>query len=157
MRQWVLLCFLCLGLSGAFAADEPLQFEDPSKQDRYQHLLEELRCLVCQNQTLADSHADLAQDLRKQVYKMVDEGQDSLAIIEFLVARYGDFVLYRPPVKPTTVLLWFGPFVLLAVALFSVFRFVRNRKTAAVVIDAAERDRLARLLQEKTGTAEDRL
>lgn len=155
MRQWLLLCLLCLGLSAAFAADEPLKFEDQVKQERYQHLLEELRCLVCQNQTLADSHADLAQDLRKQVYKMVDEGQDTPAIIEFLVDRYGDFVLYRPPVKATTVLLWFGPFILLAVALFSVFRFVRNRKTAAVVIDAAERERLSRLLQEKNGTAGD--
>lgn len=155
MRRWWLLCFLFMGIASAFAADEPLQFEDPIKQERYQHLLEELRCLVCQNQTLADSHAELAQDLRKQVYKMVDDGQDVPAIIEFLVARYGDFVLYRPPVKATTVLLWFGPFVLLGVALFSVFRFVRNRNTAAVVIDAAERERLARLLQEKTGTAED--
>ena len=146
MRTLLLSCCLLLSMAGIYAADEPLQFDDPAKQQRYQHLLEELRCLVCQNQTLADSHADLAQDLREEVYKMVDAGQANDRILEFLVSRYGDFVLYRPPVNWTTVLLWFGPFALLLLALFSVYRFVRARRTGEVMISAIDRERLSRLL-----------
>ena len=129
-----------------YAADEPLQFEDPERQEQYQHLLKELRCLVCQNQTLADSHADLAQDLRNEVYRMVEAGQTNTDSIDFLVSRYGDFVLYRPPVKWTTVLLWFGPFALLLVALFSMYRFIRSRRAGDVIISSADRAQLSRLL-----------
>lgn len=148
MRTLLLACCLLLSMAGLYAADEPLQFDDPAKQQRYQHLLEELRCLVCQNQTLADSHADLAQDLRNEVYKMVDAGQANDLIIEFLVSRYGDFVLYRPPVKWTTVLLWFGPFALLILALFSVYRFVRTRRAANVTLSETDRERLSHLFDE---------
>ncbi len=129
-----------------YAADEPLQFEDPERQEQYQHLLQELRCLVCQNQTLADSHADLAQDLRNEVYRMVEAGKTNTDIIDFLVSRYGDFVLYRPPVKWTTVLLWFGPFALLLVALFSMCRFIRSRRAGDVIISSSDRAQLSRLL-----------
>jgi cytochrome c-type biogenesis protein CcmH len=146
-----LLAFYGIGL---YAADEPLQFEDPARQGQYLHLLEELRCLVCQNQTLADSHAELAQDLRKEVYRMVEDGQSNTEIIEFLVSRYGDFVLYRPPVKWSTVLLWFGPFVLLLVALFSMYRFIRMRKATDVVLSSADQVRLARIL-DTTDTHKD--
>ena len=144
MRWAIFFCLISASMC-LYAADEPLQFEDADKQKQYQHLLEELRCLVCQNQTLADSHAELAQDLRNEVYKMVEAGQSDEGIIEFLVSRYGDFVLYRPPVKWSTVLLWFGPFVLLLVGLFSVYRFVRSRSTAAVVVSPADREQLARI------------
>jgi cytochrome c-type biogenesis protein CcmH len=133
-----------------FAADDPLQFENSEQQQRYQQLLEELRCLVCQNQTLADSHADLAQDLRNEVYKMVAAGQTNDNIIEFLVSRYGDFVLYRPPLKWTTILLWFGPFALLLYGLVSVYRFVRKSKTVDVIVSPVDRQRLSRLLDSNT-------
>jgi cytochrome c-type biogenesis protein CcmH len=87
--------------------------EDPQSAARLKKLSEELRCLVCQNQTLADSNADLAVDLRRQVQTMISAGQSDREIRDFMVARYGDFVLYRPPVQSNTALLWFGPFGLL--------------------------------------------
>lgn len=154
MKWFVIFCLL-FGSVCLYAADEPLQFEDAAKQQQYQHLLEELRCLVCQNQTLADSHADLAQDLRNEVFKMVEAGQTDASIIEFLVTRYGDFVLYRPPVKWTTVLLWFGPFVLLLLALASVYRFVRARNTAEVLISPSDRERLSRIFSNTTDNQQD--
>ncbi len=146
MIRTLLSSLLICAASWVFAADEPLQFEDPIKQGRYQELLEELRCLVCQNQSLSDSHADLAQDLRSEVYRMVEEGQTNAGITEFLVTRYGDFVLYRPPVKWTTILLWFGPFALLLLALVGVYRFIRARKAADVVLSDADQERLRHLL-----------
>ena len=95
------------------AADLPLTFTDAPRQARYEQLLNELRCLVCQNQSLADSHADLAQDLRNEVFRMIGAGQTNAEIIVYLVKRYGDFVLYKPPMKDTTWLLWFGPLLML--------------------------------------------
>lgn len=93
----------------SIANDNPVKFQDIKKEQRYYALLEEVRCLVCQNQSLADSNAELAQDLRNEIYQMLIEGKDNKKIIEFLVARYGDFVLYRPPLQENTWLLWFGP------------------------------------------------
>lgn len=102
---------LLLLLFAAFAfAQQPV---DPALRDRLKKLEEELRCLVCQNQTLADSNAPLAEDLRREVRELAAQGKNDTEIKDFLVQRYGDFVLYKPPVKETTWLLWFGPFVLL--------------------------------------------
>lgn len=109
------------------AIDTPMEFNDPSTELRYKNLTEEIRCLVCQNQSLADSHAELAQDLRNEVYKMVIAGDSDNEIIDYLVARYGDFVLYRPPVKNTTYFLWFGPFLILIIAIFIIARVIRSR------------------------------
>ncbi|MDH5436877.1 MAG: cytochrome c-type biogenesis protein CcmH, partial [Gammaproteobacteria bacterium] len=86
----------------------------PAEEQRYRNLIGELRCLVCQNQSLADSDAELAVDMRNEVHKKISAGKSNDEIIDFLVERYGDFVRYRPPVKATTFLLWFGPFLLLA-------------------------------------------
>jgi cytochrome c-type biogenesis protein CcmH len=94
-------------------AQEPLQFDDPAQEARFAALTEELRCLVCQNQTLADSDAPLAHDLRKEIHGMLQAGRSDAEIKAFLVDRYGDFVLYRPPVKGNTLLLWLMPAVLL--------------------------------------------
>jgi len=128
LRTALLLCALA---GGAQAADTPFQFDQPEQAARYQHLTEELRCLVCQNQNLADSHADLAQDLRNEVYRMITSGQTDRQIIDFMVARYGEFVLYRPPVSPLTWLLWFGPFLLLAGAGGVWWAIARDRGAAA--------------------------
>lgn len=119
------------------AADTPFEFEHPEQAERYQKLAQELRCLVCQNQSLADSHADLAQDLRNEVYRMITAGQSDREIVDFLVARYGEFVLYRPPVSPLTWLLWFGPALLLLVAAGVWWRIARGRP-APVASDAGE-------------------
>jgi len=106
-------CVLAMSAWTCFAQEAPSAAEDPVLEKRVMALSEELRCLVCQNQSLADSHADLAVDLRNQVRELMREGKTDDQIREFMVARYGDFVLYKPPVKPTTVVLWVGPFVLL--------------------------------------------
>ena len=117
-----------LVFSNGFAADTPYEFPTTEQANRYQQLLEELRCLVCQNQSLSDSHAELAQDLRDEVYRMLNEGLSDPQIRDFMVARYGDFVLYNPPIKKSTYLLWFGPFALILLALFIVWRHVRRQQ-----------------------------
>ncbi len=100
----------------------------PQYEERYHSILNELRCLVCQNQTIAESDADLAKDLRVEVKKMLEEGATDSDIIDFMANRYGDFVLYKPLVKPKTYLLWFGPFAFLAVVLFILFVIVKKQK-----------------------------
>lgn len=109
------------------AGDTPMEFNNPETELRFKKLTEELRCLVCQNQSLADSHAELAQDLRNEVYKLVVAGDSDKEIVDYLVSRYGDFVLYRPPVKNTTYFLWFGPFLLLIIAIIIIVRVIRPR------------------------------
>lgn len=96
----------------AFAADKP---SSPETEARLKNLSTELRCLVCQNSTLADSDADLAQDLRNEIRLLIDEGKTDEEVVDFLVARYGDFVTFRPPVNASTALLWFGPFIMLII------------------------------------------
>lgn len=132
------------------AVFEPHEFKDPGDEDRYKHLINELRCLVCQNQSLADSNAELAGDLRRQVYTMIRDDASDEQILDFMVSRYGDFVLYRPPVKPTTVLLWTGPFLLVVGALLFLGIQIRRRGKAqpSAVLTDTERQRLAHLLDE---------
>ena len=112
---------------------ELLEFSNDQMKDDYHSLMAELRCLVCQNQNLADSNAELAQDLRKQVYEMLDKGSSREDVVDFMVTRYGDFVMYRPPVKPITLLLWFGPALLFFIALAIVLVFYRKQRVKADV------------------------
>lgn len=102
--------------------------DDPVLEERLMNLSRELRCLVCQNESLADSRADLAVDLRNEIREQMKAGKTDQEIIAFLTARYGDFVLYRPPVKATTYFLWFGPFALLLGGLFVLFRYLKQRR-----------------------------
>lgn len=111
----------------AAAIDSHQPFKDPKLQARYESLNKQFRCLVCQNETIADSNADLAGDLRGEVYKMLAEGKTDQQIKNYMVDRYGDFVLYKPPVQDNTILLWAGPFILLALALGIVFMAIRRR------------------------------
>ncbi|HEY1290673.1 MAG TPA: cytochrome c-type biogenesis protein [Burkholderiales bacterium] len=120
--------------------------EDPALERRVMALAHELRCLVCQNQTIADSNAALAQDLRNQIREQLKAGKSERDVIDFMVARYGDFVLYRPPFKATTVALWTGPFVLLALGVWLLVRRVR-KKAPAPELTEAERRRAAQLLE----------
>lgn len=117
MKYYGLLIFLLLFSASITAqktqTQEPMVFESQQQQDRFDQLTQELRCLVCQNQNLADSDAPLAHDLRREVHEMLQSGQSNEQIKQFLVARYGDFVLYRPPVQKNTYLLWLGPLFLL--------------------------------------------
>lgn len=126
-RLAVLLLALCA--QAAFAID-PLPFKDEAEQERFQRLVAELRCTVCQNQNLADSNAELAKDLRQRVFEMLQQGGSDAEIKQFLVERYGDFVLYKPPVKPSTWLLWFGPGVVVLIGAAMVVLSVRRRSRA---------------------------
>ena len=134
----LLLVFFC-GI--AFAQ------EDAALEKRVRDLSHELRCLVCQNQTLADSNAPLAVDLRNQVREQLKSGRSERDVVDFLVARYGDFVLYRPPLKASTVLLWAGPFVLLAFGLLLLILKIRRKAPPAPELSDAERARAAKLLE----------
>jgi len=120
--------------------------EDPGLERRVTSLAHELRCLVCQNQTIADSNAPLAQDLRNQIREQLKAGKSERDVIDFMVARYGDFVLYRPPFKAATVALWTGPFVLLLVGAWLLVRRVR-KKAPPPELTEAERRRAAQLLE----------
>ena len=126
---WFLLVLLCA--VPAHAAIETHEFDSAEQEARYDTLIKELRCLVCQNQNLADSNADLAKDLRRQTYEQVRQGKTEDEVVDYMVARYGDFVRYKPPFKPLTWALWIGPFVILLVGLIVLLRFVRARQTGA--------------------------
>lgn len=128
--------------------------EDPALEARVMAISEHLRCLVCQNQTIADSNAGLAIDLRNQVREMLQKGMDEKQVVDFMVQRYGDFVLYKPPVKPTTWLLWAGPFLLFGFALATLF-FKLKKRRKQVVAPLSEQDHLAALrMLEGTGRNE---
>ena len=120
--------------------------ENPELEKRVQAISEELRCLVCQNQTIADSHADLAIDLKNQVRDMLAQGKSNQEVTDYMVQRYGDFVLYRPPVKSTTWLLWFGPFLLMIGGIGFLFLKLKNRQPSAELPEA-EMQRAAELLR----------
>jgi cytochrome c-type biogenesis protein CcmH len=146
------LLFLFFMLPLAAAAVEVRQFDDPAKRERYERLIEELRCLVCQNQSLADSDADLARDLRDEVYGIIQSGKSEEEAVKFLTDRYGDFVLYRPPLKPITVLLWGGPLlILLGGAIFLWNQGKRRGNATHVDLTREERQRLERLKKNLEG------
>lgn len=124
---------------------------EPAEEERFRQLAAKLRCLVCQNQTLADSGAELAGDLRRELREQIRAGRSDAQILEFMVARYGDFVLYEPPLKATTLLLWAGPFALLAAALGAVAWIALRRRPApeAQELPPEVREQVARVLGEE--------
>ena len=128
MTRWLAIAlFIPFALSAAWAGEAAPAAADPQLEARVMHLASELRCLVCQNQSLADSHADLAVDLKNQVREKMRQGMSDREIVDYMVARYGDFVLYRPPVKGSTLMLWFGPFLLLVAGLAALVYRLRLR------------------------------
>jgi len=147
--RWLLVMILLIPCLAAAEEARPLA-DNPQAEARLKHLAVELRCLVCQNQTLADSNAPLAEDLRREVREMIAKNMSDQEIIDFLVQRYGDFVLYRPPLKATTTLLWLGPFLLLIAGATTLVLALRRRqkKLADVSLSEEERDRVAQLLSE---------
>ncbi len=153
MKHWLAclpLVFALFWAAPAAANEAAPLAEDPVVEQRLIVIAEELRCLVCQNESLAGSRADLALDLRREVRNLIKSGKSDAEIKEFLVNRYGDFILYRPPVKPTTWLLWFGPLLLLLLAGGVLLSVVRRsqRQTDAPTLDAQQRARAQALLQE---------
>ena len=143
MKYWLML--FCVTLSFSVQAIEIRQFDDPAKQQAYENLVQELRCLVCQNQSLADSDADLAKDLRTEVYNIIQSGKSEQDAVKFLVDRYGDFVLYNPPLKSTTSLLWLGPFGLLLVGLVCLGLLAKNRNAGREMESALTEEESRRL------------
>ena len=140
-RPGLILLLLCLSFSVVAKEAQP-SAADPVLEERVMNLSRELRCLVCQNETLADSRADLAVDLRGQIREQMQAGKSDREIVAYLTDRYGKFILYNPPIDPTTYLLWFGPFVLLLGGLFLLFGYLKHRR---------------KLIVERPLTADDRL
>jgi len=135
-----------------FAAVEYRKFSDPQQEQSYKTLIAEIRCLVCQNQTIADSNADLAKDLRRQVYEMLQEGKSQVEIADFMTDRYGDFVLYNPPFKAKTGLLWLGPVVFLLIGLLTLILYSRKKRRDngldSNVVDKEKQVKVKALLEE---------
>lgn len=127
LKLFFTVWLICVG-AVAQAKVAPNISADPALEARMMVIAEELRCLVCQNETIAASHADLAVDLKNQIRIKLTQGQSQKQILDFMVERYGDFVLYRPPLKTTTVLLWLGPFILLGIAVLMLVMTVRQRR-----------------------------
>ena len=148
MRRALIALMLVGAMCSAGATEAANLAADPVLEARVMKVAEELRCLVCQNETIAASHADLAVDLRKQIRSQLSQGQSEQQILDFMVERYGDFVLYRPALKATTVLLWIGPFALLLIAAFTLARAIRGRQRHAAPLAPADADRARRLLEE---------
>jgi cytochrome c-type biogenesis protein CcmH len=149
MRKLFVLLFGLILAGSVLAKEAPPAVPDPALEKRAMALAEELRCLVCQNQTIADSHAELAIDLKNQIREKLKAGMSEEQILQFMVARYGDFVLYKPPVKATTVPLWFGPFALLFGALAGLFYYLLRRRRSAAPqqpLSEAEQARVQALL-----------
>jgi cytochrome c-type biogenesis protein CcmH len=158
MRRWlragrvaaVLAALLLAGAPLGASVFEPREFASEAARARYQAMIAELRCLVCQNQTIAESNAPLAQDLRREVYQMIQTGRSDRDIIDFMVQRYGDFVLYRPPLNAVTLALWAGPAVLALLGFAFLLRVLARRRReardASAPLSAQEQARLAALL-----------
>ncbi len=153
--RWALLCALAAVALGAGAKEAAQASDDPALEARVMAIAEELRCLVCQNETIAASHADLAVDLRRQIRLQLQAGQSQPQILDYMVARYGDFVLYRPPLKASTVLLWVGPFALLLVAGAVLLVNIRRRRRGAIAEEWSEAQalRARALLDDRSGNS----
>jgi len=150
MKFWLTLILALQCALPAYAGEAAPLAEDPVVEQRMIAISEDLRCLVCQNESLASSRADLAQDLRRELRALVKANKSDAEIKEYLVSRYGDFVLYRPPVKPLTWMLWFGPFLLLIAAIVVLVRLVRRnqRSAAPPALDADQRKLAQSLLKD---------
>jgi cytochrome c-type biogenesis protein CcmH len=150
MMRWLVVLVMAFSVTTALAKVETYEFDDPEQAARYKILIQELRCLVCQNQNLADSNAELAQDLRRQTYEMVSKGSTVDEVVDYMVQRYGDFVLYRPPFKLSTALLWIGPFVILGGGVLILIVVIRQKKREPQPkINSADFDRAKRLLEKE--------
>lgn len=144
-RPWlhtlIVACALAFAVGAEAQAIDPLPFKDQAQELRFQHLTQQLRCLVCQNETLADSNAGLARDMRQEVFRLMQQGESDDQIKQYLVDRYSDFVLYDPPVQPGTWLLWFGPLLILFAGGAVVAVNVRRRNRARIAAESAATDK----------------
>ena len=162
MKRLLISAGLALGLlASAHAAIDTFEFANDAERQRYRSLIEELRCPKCQNQNIADSDAPIATDLRNEIFRMLEEGKSNEEIIDFLVSRYGDFVLYKPPLTSRTLLLWYGPagMLLLGFGVLGVIlirRRSQNKDRSAAGLSLDEQARLAALLEQNSQDNKDR-
>ena len=162
MKRLLISAGLALGLlASAHAAIDTFEFANDAERQRYRSLIEELRCPKCQNQNIADSDAPIATDLRNEIFRMLEEGKSTEEIIDFLVSRYGDFVLYKPPLTSRTLLLWYGPagMLLLGFGVLGVIlirRRSQNKDRSAAGLSLDEQARLAALLEQNSQDNKDR-
>lgn len=140
MRKILLIAIYLLSLGGAIANEAASLSDDPVTEQRLISISEEMRCLVCQNESLAGSRSDLANDLRREIRILIKEGKSDEQIRAFMVERYGDFVLYRPPVKPITWLLWIGPFVILIIGVAGLLSYLRRRNNSVPHVNLTDAD-----------------
>ena len=136
----ILSMVLSFTMSVVAAPIETFKFDSPDTEKIFHKLSEELRCLVCQNQNIAESNAELAKDLRLEIYTMLQKGQTEDEIVDFMVERYGDYVLYRPPFKPMTWLLWFGPLMIFALGIFFAMRFMKSQSSDSPLESLSEEE-----------------
>jgi len=153
MKRLLVLLLLLFVATLGWAKEAAPMAEDVAVEKRMVAISDELRCLVCQNESLSGSHAELAQDLRREIREMIKAGKSDQQIMDFMVDRYGDFVRYRPPMKATTYLLWFGPFLLLAAAVVALILYLRRRsarldRNPQPALTAEEQQRAEALLQQ---------
>jgi cytochrome c-type biogenesis protein CcmH len=148
MKRIFLAALLALSLGSTSAKDAVPLADDPVTEQRLISISEEMRCLVCQNESLAGSRSDLANDLRREIRILISEGKSDDQIRSFMVERYGDFVLYRPPVKPVTWLLWIGPFVILGIGIAGLLIYLRRRNSSVpnIVLTDADNQKIDALL-----------
>ncbi|MFM5209288.1 MULTISPECIES: cytochrome c-type biogenesis protein [Aeromonas] len=156
MRMFIASLLLLAGLGGAgqaLAAIDVYTFDSDAQEQTFRELTKELRCPKCQNQDIADSNAGLAKDLRDKTYQMVREGKDKQEVVDYMVARYGNFILYNPPLMASTLILWLGPLLVIVIGVVMVVVRSRRRPAAATPADSAlsaeEQRRLAALLKEE--------
>ncbi|MBT8438679.1 MAG: cytochrome c-type biogenesis protein CcmH [Gammaproteobacteria bacterium] len=140
MNKIILVVLTVLTFAVVAAPIETFKFESKETEKVFHKLSDELRCLVCQNQNIAESNAELAKDLRLEIYNMLMQGKSEDEIVDFMVERYGDYVLYRPPFKPMTWLLWFAPVIIFAIGLIFVVRFIKSQSARAQVNDMSEEE-----------------
>ena len=138
MKRLLVLVVTTLLVSTAFAIDKGKKFDDPEVQARYEKLISEVRCLQCQNQSIKDSNVSLAADLRREIARMIEEGQTDDEIAEFLVVRYGEFALYRPRTTGKTLVLWLAPFLLVLLGGVALTRVVRHRMSLPMDDDSGQ-------------------
>lgn len=144
-----LVLWLLLGANISFAAIDAYSFPNDEMRDRYRVLIEELRCPQCLNTNIAGSDAMIARDLRRETHRLLLEGKSNEEILEYMHQRYGDFILYKPPLKPGTLVLWFGPPLLLVIALIIFLRFIWRRNEPDAELTASEEERLNKLVSKK--------
>nr|WP_322940686.1 cytochrome c-type biogenesis protein [Pseudomonas sp. s4] len=162
MKRLLISAGLALGLlASAQAAIDTFEFASEAERQRYRSLIEELRCPKCQNQNIADSDAPIATDLRNEIFRMLEEGKSNDEIIDFLVSRYGDFVLYKPPLTSRTLLLWYGPAGMLVIGfgvlgVILIRRRSQNKDRLAAGLSLDEQARLAALLEQNSQDNKDR-